>query len=323
MTFNSSKKKYTVFCEENRLRIYYQPWWLDIVCSGAENWYPLLHEVSGKVLAVQPLYIAKVASLFTTIQMPPFTQILGPVTVDLGGVSASKRYSTEKGLYFDLIGQLPDFDYFIQSFGHDFHNWLPYYWHGFVQSTKYTYVIPDISDIEKVRARFSQGKRSNITKALSQVNVRFDLPPDEFYRHHVMTLALKGRAINYPYELFKGLYDACRARNAGRIVWAEDKNSGAIHAALFLVWDEISGYNLISTIDPNYTNSGSTALLFYEGVRFLSDITTQFDFEGSMIQAVQASYRQFGTVQVPYFVIKRTDSKLLRIAQFARSSFRN
>lgn len=322
MKQKDSKQKYQEFCDENMLRIYYQPWWLDVVCCGSINWYPLLHEVNGKVLAAHPLYVTKIAGTFKAIQMPKFTQILGPVTLDLSNISAAKRYSTEKTIYSDLISQLPDFGYFIQSFGHDFHNWLPYYWHDFTQSTKYTYVVPDITNMEKVKANFSQGKRKNINKSLPLVNVRFDLPPHVFYEHHVMTLKATGRKINYSYELFKEMHDACLAHEAGRIIWAEDKANGAIHAALFLIWDATSGYDLISTIDPKLINSGSTSLLVYEGIRFLSEKTRKFDFEGSMIETVEASFRQFGAVQVPYFTIKKTRSKLLRLAEYGRSVFR-
>lgn len=317
-----NKQKYNEFCRENKLRIYYQPWWLDVVCHGSDNWYPLLHEVNGRIVAVHPLYVTKIAGVFNAIQMPKFTQTLGPVTIDLSNISLAKRYSTEKTIYSDLISQLPDFSYFIQSFGHDFHNWLPYFWHDFSQSTKYTYVIPDISDIDTVKSKLSQGKRKNINKALPLVNVRFDLLPNVFYEHHVMTLKATGRKINYSFELFKEMHDACLAHGAGRIIWAEDKVSGEIHAALFLIWDKTSGYDLISSIDPKFINSGSTSLLVYEGIRFLSEKTGKFDFEGSMIESVEASFRQFGAIQIPYFTIKKTRSKLLHLAEYARSTFR-
>lgn len=317
-----SRQKYKDFCEQNQLRVYYQPWWLDAVCYGSENWYPILHEVNGKVLAAQPVYIKRRAFFFKCIQMPQFTQILGPVTIDLGNLSTSKLCAAEKSIYTDLTDKLPKFDYFIQTFGHDFRNWLPYYWKGFSQSTKYTYVIKNIKAVEDVKDNFSPGKRKNINKAVKLVDVKFDLPPDVFYQHHVMTLKATGRKINYSYELFKKMHDACLEHQAGRIIWAEDKIDGKIHAALFLIWDKKSAYDLISTIDPKYTNSGSTSLLIYEAIRFLSDRTEQFDFEGSMIESVESSFRQFGAEQVAYFTIKKTPSKFLRLAEFIRSFFK-
>lgn len=318
MKQNNSKEKYQIFCNENSLRIYYQPWWLNVVCNGGDNWCPLIYELNGRTLAVHPIYLTKIAMVFDSIQMPQFTQILGPVLTDLGEIANSKRYSLEKEIYSGLIGELPSFNYFIQSFAHDFYNWLPYYWDGFTQTTKYTYVIPDISDFEKVKGCFAHAKRKNINKAAPLVNIRFDLPSNIFYQHHVMTLEATGRKINYTYDLFKEMHDACLSNGAGRIIWAEDKLSGAIHAALFLIWDKVSGYDLISTIDPKYASSGSTSLLILESIHFLSDKTVKFDFEGSMIESVEASFRQFGAVQVPYFTIKKIRSKLLQIAELSR-----
>ena len=43
-----------------------------------------------------------------------------------------------------------------------------------------------------------------------------------------------------------------------------------------------------------------------------------FDFEGSMIEPVERSFRQFGAKQTPYFSVSKTPSRLLKTLFFVK-----
>ena len=103
----------------------------------------------------------------------------------------------------------------------------------------------------------------------------------------------------------------CYQKNCGKTIYASDQ-SGNIHSALFIIWNNYSAYNLISTIDPDYRNSGSTSLLIWEMIKYISDKTERFDFEGSMIEGVERSFRQFGAKQIPYFLIYKDKRNVLQ-----------
>ena len=60
---------------------------------------------------------------------------------------------------------------------------------------------------------------------------------------------------------------------------------------------------MISTIDPDYRNSGASSLLIYEIINFLRDKVRKFDFEGSMIESVENSFRKFGAIQKAYLIL--------------------
>jgi len=98
----------------------------------------------------------------------------------------------------------------------------------------------------------------------------------------------------------------------GRVVYAID-DSGNIHSAIFCVWDKMSGYDLISTIDNDYRSSGSASLLIYELIKSLSKKVKKFDFEGSMFENVENSFRQFGTIQRAYFKVYKFNNRLLNL----------
>ena len=66
------------------------------------------------------------------------------------------------------------------------------------------------------------------------------------------------------------------------------------------------------TITPEFRSSGATSLVFWEAIKLMSTKTKVFDFEGSMSENIENSFRQFGTTQVPYFRINKYNSLLFK-----------
>jgi hypothetical protein len=306
----TNREKYRVFCKESDLiPIFSKDWFLDAVC-GMDNWDVVFVEKQKKIVASMPFYRKKKA-LFTIITMPKHAQTMGVFLTYPKGQKYETKLSYEKKIMQELISKLPKVDYFNQTFHHTITNWLPFYWKGYRQTTNYTYIIEDLSNIETVFKNFSNGKRKDIEKAKNLVEVKFDLLAKEFYEHHKMTLKKQNAEISYSFEHFNQIYTSVYRYNSGRVLYAEDK-SGNIHAGLLVVWDNKSGYNLITTFDPTFRNSGASALLIQETIRLIATKTDKFDFEGSMIESVEKSYRQFGAKQKPYFDITKVDSKVLK-----------
>ena len=143
-----NKKRYILFCnEEINMPIFSIPWWLDAVC-GPENWDVILVEKGDEIVASFPYYIKKGKLGMTYITMPILTQKLGPYIKYPINQKYSSRLSYEKEVMLEIINRLPAFDYFNMHFDYRYLNWLPFYWRGFLQTTRYTYVIEDISDSE-------------------------------------------------------------------------------------------------------------------------------------------------------------------------------
>jgi len=312
---NNQKEKYRLLStDETTIPIFSRAWWMDAVC-GEENWDVLLVEKNGEIIASMPYYKKKKYGL-TAITQPPLTQTNGMWIKYLHAQSVEKRLSYEKKVMNDMIDLLLgiNVDWFSQNFHYSITNWLPFYWRGFQQTTRYTYVIPNINtiDLDELFSRFSHAKRKNIKRAESMVEIKLGLSSQDFYNHHKMTLAKQGEAISYSFNTFNRIYNATVQREHGQTIYAIDK-LGQIHSALFVIWDENSAYDLISTIDPDLRDSGSVSLLIREIIKFVSARTTHFDFEGSMIEGVENSFRQFATVQKPYFNISYMSRKM-RIA---------
>ncbi|MBA6222885.1 GNAT family N-acetyltransferase [Colwellia sp. MB02u-18] len=312
----NNKSKYRELCNiESTIPLFSQDWWLDAVC-GEDSWDVCLVEKGRQIVATMPYYIVK-RNFFTFSTQPSMTQTLGPWLKNFDG-KYSKKLAQEKDLMQELIAQLPSFDYFSQNWNYQNTNWLPFYWKGYKQTTRYTYVIDLQCGLEDIFKSFESSKKKNIKKSAELVNIVYDITSSDFYNNHKLTLSKQGVDITYSYDLFKKLYDSAYERNSGKTIAAYDKD-GNLHAALFVVWDENSAYDLISTIDPEYRTYGAASLLIKEIISFVSDKTKKFDFEGSMIENVERSFRQFGAKQEAYHSINKSNSKIIDMALFFKS----
>jgi hypothetical protein len=283
--------------------IFCRSWWLEAVCPG--QYEILLLRRGPRILAGMPMHRSRKWG-FEAIHMPPLTQTLGVLLSPPASENYEKNLSAEMDVIRVLVKAIPKVSVFNVNFHYNFTNWLPFYWAGFRQTTCYSYALEDLIDLEKVFAGFAHSKRKNIKKAESVVEVKEDLPPADFYANHKLTLGKQGSPISYSSGLFHRLHAATRQRNAGKTWYAVDKD-GHLHAAIFAVFDSKSAYYLISTIDPDYRNSGAATLLLKRAIEHLAPYTRRFDFEGSMIEGVECSFRRFGARQIPYFAITRSN----------------
>lgn len=304
-----NKERYIAFCEQHpaRIPIFAQAWYLDAVCFDG-TWDVAIVEENGEIQAVLP-YFLKQKFGFYYITMPLFTKHLGPFF--------AKDYNlTEQHHILDqLIKQLPKVHAFYQNFHPDITNWLPFYWAGYQQTTRYTYQIR-LDDVNKVFENINRNMRRNIKKAQSQLIITHDGSPETFY--DINRLSFERQGLNMPYTLEQFLkHDAALAKhNARQIFFAKDE-SGRKHSAAYLIWDAKSSYYHLSGDDPELRNSGAGILLVWEAIRFTKETLGLeiFDFEGSMMQSVETIRRQFGAVQVPYFYIWKYHSRLFKWLQ--------
>ena len=281
-------------------------WWMKAVCR--DGFYILVVRKSGRIVAGLPLPFSRNLGL-TRVTMPEFTQTMGVLLLPTTKKTYEDRLSEEMQIMDAIIEAIPRFNHFSLAFHFSVTNWLPFYWAGYKQTTRYTYLIDDLSDMNKVLSNFAYSKRQNIARAKQLVTVHENLLPEQFYNNHKLTLAKQGEKIEYSFDLFKRIYQAAQEHSAGRTWFATDAQ-GNIHAAIFVVYDHKSAYYLINTIDPDYRRSGATTLLVNEAINYLSKYTKRFDFEGSMIRGVENSFRRFGAIQTPYFSITRDNRSI-------------
>ncbi len=310
--YTETQERYKDLCEDERsIPLMMQYWWMETVCPG--EWDVFLVEEKEQIVGALPYHIRSKFGMRFLLQ-PQRTQYGGIwIKRSPGPVCDGERLAYEKRVFEKLIAQIEGLKlgYYEQCLHHSITNWLPFYWKGYTQTTRYTYVIESIGNHEKCISRFSPAKQRQVRKAEGLFTLDLNLTPDEFYASHKQSLQdSRSETIEYSYEFFLRLWKGTTARRQGQIFALRDK-AGKVHSAHFIVWDKTSAYDLLYFIQPEHASSGASTLIIAEILKWLINKTKAFDFEGSMIEGVENSYRQFGTTQKPYFQIRKNFNPLV------------
>lgn len=288
--------------------IFRQHWWLDAVSPG--QWDEVIIEKKGDIIATLPYFIEKRYG-FRFFTLPPLTPVLGPWFRPSDG-KYTNQLSHQHKMMTDLILQLPEFDLFRQNFHHSITNWLPFHWQGFQQTTRYTYVIENLLEPDRVWQSFRENIRRNIRKAQKTVQIRHDLDLNRFIDIHEMTFKQQGLSLPYDRAVIHRIDEACTERQCCKTFFAEDVQ-GKLHGAVYLVWDNEAAYYLMGGADNTLRQSGAVNLLLWEAIQFAGTVTRTFNFDGSMIDTIERFFRAFGGVQKPYFQVSKIKSVPLKV----------
>lgn len=310
MELSNNKSDYLSFLESSEgVPIFFQTWWLDAVADGY-SWECVVVKSGNKILAAWPFLIKKYF-FFTVLTQPKLTQFLGPIYFKKFD-SNYQKYKFEYKIMESMEGFLPTHHYFHQSFSSFIKNWIPFYWLGYVQTTRYTYRINDISNLSVVWSGMQDNIKSDIKKALGRhkLTIRTDLDIEDFILLNNKVFSRLGIKKPYSDELIRKVNAASANMNSSKIFIATDP-LGQMHAGVYIVWDSESAYYLLGGSDPDFRNSGAVSLCLWEAIKFASSVSKSFDFEGSMIKPVEKYIRAFGGIQTPFFYLEHIPSKLL------------
>jgi len=310
-TINMNNKEILkAWCDSHpEIPLFLQYDWMQIVAKP-EQWDVAIVGTDSEVQAFLP-YFKKRKLQFEIITVPPLTPYMGPWIHYPEGQKEATRLSFEKKMMEQLIVQLPKTDKFTQYFHPEITNWLPFYWNGFEQSTRYTYIIDDLSDADVLYQNLQGNIRREITKAQKVLTITECENVKILHNLKLKDFAVKRQEINYSEAYFSNIYKKLKAKDACKAWLASDAKGNPI-ASLLLVWDDESAYYLAGAVDPKNKNTGAMSLLMWTAILFSSSVSNAFNFEGSMIEPVERFFRSFGAKQTPYFEIRKTDSKLLK-----------
>ena len=310
----SDKERYTEFCRGVYVPLQLQPWWLDAVCGGPDQWsVALACDGADQIAGVLPYFLTRRRGL-RVIQLPPFTAYAGPwlqypKPLSLKGNS---RYSFEHRMYKQLITQLPRVALFHQTFRPEIQNWLPFYWAGFHQTTRYTALLPDTADLSALYKGLKHTVRTDLKTAARATEVVRENDPALLFRLNGASFARKRLRQPYDRETFLRLDAALveRRQSAGFI--ARDRQTGAPHAGLYLAFDNRQASVLLAGFDPTLGRQ-SRALhgVYWEAICFCSERGLSLDFEGSMDAGIGRVFRAFGAQLTPYFRVWKAGNRVL------------
>jgi len=308
-----NRQTYRELCDrESGFSLFQQAWWLDAVSEN--KWDAFFVEEDGQIVGANAYHrLSKLGYTFS--KMPMLTQHIGP------WISPKvARDSDRMNILRSLARQIRSVDWWTQNWSTAHTNWLPFYWEGFRQTTRYTYRITDLRNIEYVWSQLSKSKRRDIRRAKSgDFGITFDSEPqpNDFLDLTWGTFARQNMEPPYSRDFLSRLLRASEDRGQSRIIIARDKDGNA-HAAALAVWDHETLYYLVGGSDPQFRNSQAGSMCIWEIIRLAASQGLAFDFEGSMIEPIEKYFRGFGAQRVPYYTISRVGPFKLSIFAWMR-----
>lgn len=298
-----NKQRYQQFCKSIYVPIYSQSWWLDAVCK-AENWDVWLYETGGSVQAAMP-YFFTVRNGRKYITKAPLTQNNGIIfSYPDGAKPVAKSIFEEK-----VIDAACEFirsknvDVYEQQYQPAFRNWLPFFWNYYTAVTRYTYVIENTTNLDKIWSEINSKRRSIIKKG--QRNSTYaELDIEKFYKEHEKIYTKQGLNCPFSYDLWIRLATACMEHNSGKIS-CRIANDGNVAAVSFVAWDQKSLYKLMGGPMPEYAHLDAYSALTWDEINLAHQLGVVYDFEGSVIKRISKSFREYGAEPKPYFRIRK------------------
>lgn len=277
--------------------IFLQPWWLEAVAPG--RWDYAIVRRGEEIAAVLPyVWKKRLGQLF--IEDPIATPYLGP-WLRKSTAKYANRLSEEKELLTELIEALPPHAAFTQAFHPGITNWLPFFWKGFKETTRYTYHISETSNLEALWGELRENIRTDIKKARKNLVLEEGQDIETVLALHKLTCQRQGFTFNNDKEM-RRLHSACMEHGCSRVIVARD-NENKPHSAAWFLWSSTTVYYYMSGADPALRKSGVGSMIIWAGIEMASQMGKAFDFEGSMIEGIERIFRAFGGKQLPYFRI--------------------
>jgi hypothetical protein len=288
-------------------------WWLDAVAPG--SWRPNGLIEDGEMIAAWPTVVRR-GRFGVEHGGAPLTPWLGPL------FGADLRRSSEDEVTGRLLEGIGRYAQLTARCSPAYDYWTPLYWRGFTQTTRYTWRIDDLSDLEasfarlrnKVRGAVRRGEREGLSVQPGTL--------DDFLAIHSDTLERQNRSGDRAgRQALRRLDPAAAERDARSILVARDQE-GRAAAAGYFVFDHRTTYYLLGGISATAASPYAVPLLLWTAIQQAAARDTRFDFEGSMLRPIELLVRGFGGDPVPYSVVRHTPSVPLRGAVALKRSAR-
>lgn len=233
---------------------------------------------------------------------PLFIKHLGVLYAPFAGKPTS-RVSRQRRAATALIPALRASRGFDYSFSPGFVDWLPFHWNGYAQETRYSYRIA-AGQVGAWREQADSRLRNDLQRA-ARAGLRFDpaAPLSELIELAGRTYRRQGAAPPFREARMEAALRSVIAAGSGSTGCVRSPEGKA--AAIALTLQDRRAAFLTITGYADDAKPGATSLLIASLIdKALAD-GIDFDFEGSMIQPIEAYYRGFGGMLMPYFRIWR------------------
>lgn len=303
----TNKETYQNFTKQEKLPLFYQPWWLDAV-SQQNSWdVAISYAKNGEINGVLP-YLIKKKTGVTIVENPILTPFLGPWVKPLTTSHNHKIISHQQKVITNLLALLPKATYTNIKLAPSTLPWLIFQWQDFILKPHVDQYIPH-QPIDTIRQGLKKNTRYIIRKAESQVDILLEDNPRVFYDIQRNTFERQGLSMPFSYDFFLNLYNEIQQRNQGQLYFAKDKVTGEYLSTAYLCWDHDTAYALLTGTTPNGRKTKANALLKWKRIEWAMEHGKNFSFLGSSLKGVFDTNQNFTSTQRTGFIAYKCKNK--------------
>lgn len=280
-----------------------RPGYMDIIAPG---WRAVEVRDQGRLVGILPLNWRTKGGFHASLQ-PPFAQCWGlylaPTPAKLQGHYAT--YSWKGKVVRAAVEAIPaELRLFIHGFSPAFDYPLPFHWAGYQLGTRYTYRCRLDGSREDLLAALDKDRQRYLRQATEQGRLaRPGTKAELLTLVKANTAAGKDLLGGHSIDLLDRLIDWSLAEGVGSI-WVAEQDGQMAAGGLFLRHGNISTY-LFGALNPAVKSPSAQTLVVFEAMAAGIGPECVFDFEGSMIQGIEAFFRGMGGAPVPYLYIQK------------------
>lgn len=331
----NQKQAYIEFCQiEQSIPIFMQNGWLEAVCTEGDTWDVVLaHDEKNEIIGVLTYQIRQKWGL-TVLSESLLSPFCGVWFKKKNFAKRHEQYHFEKKILEELIKQLPTFHFAHFRFSTTLTDWQPFFWAGFKQTTRYTYQLDlttsrtercSVVDVESTEqrsvplfAQFNQNTQRNIRKAEKTFTISTSDDLDNFIEISNLTFDRQNTKSPIPYSIWKNADSFFKINNLRTIYFAQN-TEGGIEAAIYIIFDKKTAYYLAGGATEMGRKQGAMQFLLHNAIEDARKQGVEiFDFEGSMLQGVEAFFRGFNGVLTPYFSVWKYKNRFLAFLDLLR-----
>ena len=314
----TAKEKYRHFCGlSTRPLIFQTPQWLDAV-AGHENWDVVISTNADAIVGAMPLVFSKKMG-FTQITLPALTFYLGPIIIYPEDLLPGNKRSYQRKVLLELNEQIPNYSRFVTQTDFEFDYWLPFYWNGYQQTTRYTSILDTHRSEDDLLASFKPNTRKAIAKSKDEFSISlgdspkavFDLYQEDCARKKILTPVSESEISRM---------DRALAPTENRCILEAKNEKNEVIAALYLVVDHTYMHYVFGAVNFNFRDSGVMSLLLWNAILEAKKKDISFNFGGSMNQKIEQFFAGFRGEITPYMRITKVSHPILKpFAQFQQN----
>ena len=208
------------------------------------------------------------------------------------------------------------FDWIQSSFAPEVRDLQPFIWQGFDVDLHYTYRL-SLDDLSAVLNNMDARRRNKLVSAEKQgITVEVGVEFDDIVR--LCAKSFERQSLLATHTGAAARFDAALRRVGRCMGFLARASEGTPLGAVWIAWDDKRAYYLLGGYDHSERSNKAVSLALWRAIQFTArDLKLrEFDFEGSVIPAVEQFFRKFGATLTPFYTIRSPQLSLTK--RFAR-----